>query len=96
MKDIPMLYRGAHASAMAVQMGVQWNGPVRLGGIMLPSGDIVVDDAEGVQVIPPQPVAGIISAAEETVHGREHQARDDAVEEVPRSRHLSQPKVRAT
>jgi regulator of RNase E activity RraA len=68
MKDIPMLYRGAHASAMADQVGVQWNGPIRLGGITVLPGDIVVADAEGVQVVPPQLVAGVISAAEDTVY----------------------------
>jgi regulator of RNase E activity RraA len=68
MKDIPMLYRGAHASAMADQVGVQWNGPIRLGGITVLPGDIVVADAEGVQVIPPQLVADVITAAEDTVY----------------------------
>jgi regulator of RNase E activity RraA len=68
MKDIPMLYRGAHASAMADQVGVQWNGPIRLGGITVLPGDIVVADAEGVQVIPPQLVADVIAAAEDTVY----------------------------
>lgn len=68
MKGIPILYRGAHASAMADQVGVQWNGPIRLGGITVLPGDIVVADAEGVQVVPPQLVAGVISAAEDTVY----------------------------
>ena len=30
MKDLPIYYRGAHASAMADQVGVEWNGPIRL------------------------------------------------------------------
>lgn len=68
MKGIPILYRGAHASAMADQVGVQWNGPIRLGGITVLPGDIVVADAEGVQVVPPQLVADVISAAEDTVY----------------------------
>ena len=68
MKDIPMLYRGAHASAMADQVGVQWNGPIRLGGITVLPGDIIIADAEGVQVVPPQLVADVISSAEETVY----------------------------
>ena len=68
MKDFPIYYRGAHASAMADQVGVQWNGPIRLGGITVLPGDIIVADAEGVQVVPPQLVAEAIAAAEDTVY----------------------------
>ena len=68
MKDFPIYYRGAHASAMADQVGVQWNGPIRLGGITVLPGDIIVADAEGVQVVPPQLVAEVIAAAEDTVY----------------------------
>jgi regulator of RNase E activity RraA len=86
MKDIPILYRGAHASAMADQVGVQWNGPIRLGGITVLPGDIIIADAEGVQVVPPQLVADVISSAEDTVytenfkremmHSKKYRARD--------------------
>ena len=68
MKDLPMFYRGAHASAMADQVGVQWNGPIRLGGITVLPGDIIVAEAEGVQVVPPQLVADVIRSAEDTVY----------------------------
>jgi regulator of RNase E activity RraA len=68
MKDFPIFFRGAHASAMADQVGVQWNGPIRLGGITVLPGDIIVADAEGVQVVPPQLVADVIKDAEETVY----------------------------
>jgi len=68
MKDFPIFYRGAHASAMADQVGVQWNGPIRLGGITVLPGDIIVADAEGVQLVPPQLVADVIKDAEETVY----------------------------
>lgn len=68
MKDFPIWYRGAHASAMADQVGVQWNGPIRLGGITVLPGDIIVADAEGVQVVPPQLVADVIGDAEDTVY----------------------------
>jgi regulator of RNase E activity RraA len=68
MKDLPILYRGAHASAMADQVGVQWNGPVRLGAITVLPGDVVIADAEGVQVVPPQLVPDVIRAAEDTVY----------------------------
>jgi 4-hydroxy-4-methyl-2-oxoglutarate aldolase len=68
MKDFPIFYRGAHASAMADQVGVQWNGPIRLGGITVLPGDIIVADPEGVQIVPPQLVAEVIAAAEDTVY----------------------------
>lgn len=86
MKDFPIFYRGAHASAMADQVGVAWNAPVRLGGITVLPGDIIVADPEGVQVVPPQLVAEVISAAEDTVYtenfkremmaSRKYRARD--------------------
>jgi 4-hydroxy-4-methyl-2-oxoglutarate aldolase len=68
MKDFPILYRGAHASAMADQVGVQWNGPIRLGGITVLPGDIIVADAEGVLVVPPQLVPDAIKDAENTIY----------------------------
>jgi regulator of RNase E activity RraA len=68
MKDFPIFYRGAHASAMADQVGVQWNGPIRLGGITVLPGDIIVADAEGVQLVPPSLVADVIREAEDTVY----------------------------
>jgi 4-hydroxy-4-methyl-2-oxoglutarate aldolase len=68
MKDFPVFYRGAHASAMADQVGVEWNVPIRLGGITVLPGDIIVADAEGVLAVPPQLVADVIADAEETVY----------------------------
>jgi len=68
MKDFPIYYRGAHASAMADQVGVEWNAPIRLGGITVLPGDIIVADAEGVLVMPPQLVPQAIADAENTVY----------------------------
>jgi 4-hydroxy-4-methyl-2-oxoglutarate aldolase len=68
MEQLPIWYRGAHASAMADQVGVQWNGPIRLGGITVLPGDVIVADAEGVLAFPPQLVADVIRDAEETVY----------------------------
>lgn len=86
MKDFPIYYRGAHASAMADQVGVEWNGPIRLGGITVLPGDIIVADAEGVLAVPPQLVADVIKDAENTVYtenfkremmrSRKYRARD--------------------
>jgi 4-hydroxy-4-methyl-2-oxoglutarate aldolase len=86
MKDLPVYYRGAHASAMADQVGVGWNVPVRLGSITVLPGDIVIGDASGVLAFPPQFADEVIAAAEEAVytenfkremmHSHKHRARD--------------------
>ena len=68
MKDFPVFYRGAHASAMADQVGIEWNGPIRLGSITVLPGDIIIADAEGVLAVPPQLVAEVIADAENTVY----------------------------
>lgn len=68
MTNFPIYYRGAHASAMADQVGVEWNGPIRLGGITVLPGDIIVADAEGILVVPPQLVDDVIRDAENTVY----------------------------
>jgi 4-hydroxy-4-methyl-2-oxoglutarate aldolase len=67
-KDFPVFYRGAHASAMADQVGVEWNGPIRLGSITVLPGDVIIADAEGVLAVPPQLVAEVIADAEDTVY----------------------------
>ena len=86
MKDLPVHYKGAHASAMADQVGVEWNGPIRIGTISVLPGDVVIADASGVLVFPPQLAAEVISAAETTVltenfkremmRSKRHRARD--------------------
>jgi 4-hydroxy-4-methyl-2-oxoglutarate aldolase len=68
MKELPIWYRGAHASAMADQVGAQWNGPVRIGSITVLPGDVIVADAEGVLAFPPQLAAEVIKDAENTVY----------------------------
>jgi len=86
MKDLPVYYKGAHASAMADQVGVEWNGPIRIGTISVLPGDVVIADASGVLVFPPQLASEVISAAETTVltenfkremmRSKQHRARD--------------------
>lgn len=86
MKDFPVYYIGAHASAMADQVGVEWNVPVRIGGATVLPGDVVVGDASGVLFFPPQLAEEVIKAAEDTVYvedfkrelmrGTKYRARD--------------------
>lgn len=63
-KDFPVFYAGAHASAMADQVGVEWNVPVRIGAVTVLPGDVVVGDEEGLLVFPPQITDEVIKAAE--------------------------------
>lgn len=67
MKDFPIYYVGAHASAMADQVGVEWNAPVRIGNVTVLPGDVVVGDEEGVLFFPPQIADDVIKSAEATV-----------------------------
>lgn len=67
MKDFPIYYVGAHASAMADQVGVEWNSPVRIGSVTVLPGDVVVGDEEGVLFFPPQITDDVIKSAENTV-----------------------------
>ncbi|MCI0388771.1 MAG: hypothetical protein MOB07_08410 [Acidobacteria bacterium] len=71
MKDFPVYYAGAHASAMADQVGVEWNAPVRIGGVTVLPGDVVVADEEGVLFFPPQLAEDVIKAAENTAYTEE-------------------------
>ncbi|MGH9842263.1 MAG: RraA family protein [Blastocatellia bacterium] len=71
MKDFPTYYAGAHASAMADHIGVEWNAPVRIGLVTVLPGDVVVGDEEGVLFFPPQLADDVIKAAENTVYTEE-------------------------
>ena len=68
MKDFPVYYTGAHASAMADQIGVAWNAPVRIKTVTVLPGDAVVGDESGVLFFPPQMADDVIKAAEDTVY----------------------------
>ncbi len=67
-KDFPVHYTGSHASAMADQVGVEWNAPIRLGEMTVLPGDVIIADASGVLAFPPQLVAELIASAETTVY----------------------------
>jgi regulator of RNase E activity RraA len=63
-KDFPVYYAGAHASAMADQIGVEWNVPIRIGQVTVLPGDVVIGDEEGLLFFPPQLAEDAIRAAE--------------------------------
>ena len=68
MKDFPVYYAGAHASAMADHVGVEWNAPIRVGMATVLPGDVVVGDEEGLLFFPPQLADEVIQSAENTVY----------------------------
>jgi regulator of RNase E activity RraA len=68
MKDFPVYYRGAHASAMADQVGVEWNVPVRIGDVTVLPGDVVIGDSSGLLFFPPQLADDAVKGAEDTVY----------------------------
>lgn len=68
MKDFPIYYVNAHASAMADQVGVEWNAPIRIGQVSVLPGDVVVGDEEGVLFFPPQIVEDVLKSAALTVN----------------------------
>jgi regulator of RNase E activity RraA len=68
MKDFPVYYGGVHASAMADQVGVEWNAPVRISNVTVLPGDVVIGDSSGVLFFPPQLTDDAIKAAENTVY----------------------------
>jgi regulator of RNase E activity RraA len=67
-KDFPVYYTGAHASAMADQVGVEWNTAVRIKSVTVLPGDVVIGDESGVLFFPPQIADDVIKAAEDTVY----------------------------
>ena len=85
-KDFPVYHTGAHASAMADQVGVEWNTAVRIKNVTVLPGDVVIGDESGVLFFPPQIAEDVIQAAENTVYvedfkremiqGTKYRARD--------------------
>ena len=68
MKDFPIYYVNAHASAMADEVGVEWNAPIRIGHVSVLPGDVVVGDEEGVLFFPPQITEEVLKSAALTVN----------------------------
>jgi 4-hydroxy-4-methyl-2-oxoglutarate aldolase len=70
-KDFPIYYAGAHASAMADQIGVEWNAPIRIGQVTVLPGDVVIGDEEGLLFFPPQLAEEAIKAAENQTYNEQ-------------------------
>jgi regulator of RNase E activity RraA len=64
--DMPVYYRHAHPTPIGGAMLTGFNVPVRIGGITVMPGDVLLGDREGVSIIPPQLVDDVIKKAEDT------------------------------
>ena len=64
--DMPAYFRNAHPSYITNVMLTGINVPVRIGGVTVMPGDLVVGDREGVYFIPPQLAQEVMDKADET------------------------------
>jgi 4-hydroxy-4-methyl-2-oxoglutarate aldolase len=63
---MPAYFRHAHPSAIGNVMLTGVNVPIRVGGVTVMPGDLVVGDREGVYFIPPSLVTQVLDTADET------------------------------
>ena len=63
MEEIPVFARGFHPNP-ALQIGVDWNIPIRVGGATVIPGDIVVAEEEAVMFFPPSILEKVLERAE--------------------------------
>ena len=64
--DMPAYYRSADPTPIGNVMLTGINVPIRIGGVTVMPGDLVVGDREGVYFIPPQMVKEVLDHADET------------------------------
>jgi regulator of RNase E activity RraA len=79
MEGFPVLATGFDPLP-ASQVGVDWNIPIRVGGITVLPGDVIVADSEAVIVFPPQLAAEVIQ------RGRRHIEQEDYERELTRQK----------
>jgi 4-hydroxy-4-methyl-2-oxoglutarate aldolase len=61
---MPLYYRGTHPSAISNVMLTGVNVPIRIGGVTVMPGDLVMGDAEAVCFVPPDQVTPMLDAAD--------------------------------
>ena len=64
--DMPVYYKNAHPTPIRDVMLTGFNIPIRIGGITVMPGDVVLGDKEGISIIPPVLVDEVIRRAEDT------------------------------
>ncbi|MGP8246193.1 MAG: dimethylmenaquinone methyltransferase [Bryobacteraceae bacterium] len=64
--DMPAYFRSVHPSAIGGATVAAVNVPIRIGGVTVMPGDVVIGDPEGVTFVPPQSIEGILDRADIT------------------------------
>ena len=64
--DMPAYFRSVHPSAIGGATVAAINVPIRIGGVTVMPGDVVIGDPEGVTFVPPQLIEGIVDRADTT------------------------------
>ncbi len=64
--DVPVYYRDSHVLPMRNVMLTGVNVPIRIGGVTVMPGDVVVGNSEGITFIPPELVKAVAREARET------------------------------
>jgi len=63
--DMPLYYKNAHPTPIRDVMLTGFNVPIRIGGITVMPGDVLLGDREGISIIPPQVVDDVIKRGED-------------------------------
>jgi regulator of RNase E activity RraA len=64
--DLPVYYKHAHPTPIRDVMITGFNVPIRIGGITVMPGDIVLGDREGISIVPPHLVEDVVKRGEDT------------------------------
>jgi 4-hydroxy-4-methyl-2-oxoglutarate aldolase len=64
--DYPVYYKNSHPTPIRDVMLTGFNVPIRIGGITVMPGDVVLGDREGVSIVPPQLVEEVVKRGEDT------------------------------
>ena len=64
--DLPVYYKNAHPTPIRDVMLTGFNVPIRVGGVTVMPGDIVLGDREGISIVPPQLVEDVVKRGEDT------------------------------
>lgn len=64
--DKPVYYRGSHPSPIRNVMLTGFNVPIRIGGITVMPGDVILGDREGISIVPPHLAEAVALKGEDT------------------------------
>jgi 4-hydroxy-4-methyl-2-oxoglutarate aldolase len=64
--DLPVYYKHAHPTPIRDVMLTGFNVPIRVDGITVMPGDVLLGDREGISIVPPQLVEDVVKRGEDT------------------------------